>query len=95
MQDIKNATDSAAREPAPHRETIEALINSLDDPGAPYPLWVQVPLSEAEFAASIYVHDRDIFHWGVELVYDAADRLIAYKGIRMRERAARARTRFR
>lgn len=86
MKDSATARYSA--EPGPHREAIEALIGSLDDPGAPWPHWVRVPLTEAEFAASIYVHDRDLFRWGVELVYDADDRLIAYKGIRLKGRAA-------
>jgi hypothetical protein len=67
------------------RDAVEALLASLRD-GDPWPAWARQPANETQFAASVVAHGRSL-GWPVEAVYDDHDRLIAYAGIRLRDRA--------
>lgn len=63
------------------RLEVEALLDTL---GAdPWPGWYAHPITEAEFAASVIEHCRRRGR-RVMPVYDAADVLVAYRGIRLR-----------
>lgn len=43
-----------------HRDDVAALAARVPPPAvAPYPRWVRVPVTEAEFIASLVVHSRD------------------------------------
>jgi hypothetical protein len=69
----------------PHRIEIETLLASLR-PGEPYPGWARLPASEAEFAASLIAHARDLGRT-VTPVYDDSGHLIEYRGIRLKAAA--------
>lgn len=73
----------------PRREAVEALIATIEDPKrirknpSRAPRWFTLPRNETEFAASL------LLHWPfVTAVYDADDRLVWFRGLRLKRSAS-------
>lgn len=78
---------ATARDPAPSRAVIDALVRSLRI-GEPYPDWVLRPGTEGEFLASLVIHGQDGLTAPVSIEYDGDDRALLVHGIRLKDGAS-------
>ena len=82
-----SSATATARDPAPSRAVIDALVRSLRV-GEDYPDWVLRPGTESEFLASLVIHGQDGLAPPVSIEYDSDDRALIVHGIRPKDGAS-------